>query len=61
MMKECECMTARELLEELQKLSPEELDSPAMTEGCDCTGPAEGIYVSTNPKGEKIVVVMRQG
>ena len=36
-------MTGKELIEELQKLSPEQLEATVYSEGCDCTGVAAGI------------------
>lgn len=38
-------MTGKQLLEALQKLSPEDLDREVTMEGCDCNGDCDSVEV----------------
>jgi hypothetical protein len=53
-------MTARELRDHLNTLTDEELMLPIMTEGCDCTGPSDGLEYLAASHGEPAAITINR-
>lgn len=52
-------MDVRELIAKLEALPEEQKDLPVYTEGCDCSGPANGVEVHDTPGYTQCVEITR--